>query len=195
MHPDDSRAIVRRFRELEAQIERLKRQIGNVVREGRVTEVDFERGLAEVQMDGLASRMIPFVQRAGSGVKDWDPPSAGERVVVLSPTGDPAKGLVMPGGWSDDNPAPDNRGGNRTIVVENDATIRAGGTITLEAGEEVRILVGETLIRLHEGGIEIAGEQIPITGARVEHNGLDIGATHKHRDVMPGTQPTGIPLP
>lgn len=140
MRNEDARAIMRAFRDLEAEVESLRRQVNNIVREGRVTDrIDYARGLAEVELDGgLVSRMVPWVQRAGT-VKDWDPPSPGERILMLSPTGDPARSLILPGGWTDDNAAPDNRGGARTITTEGDFTVRAGGLITLEAAGNVVI--------------------------------------------------------
>lgn len=141
MNEDDVRAIVRRFGEMEAQIERLNVKIANLVREGRVTdEIDYDTGLAEIEADGLPSRKIPWAQRAG-GVKDWDPPSPGERVVVFAPGGDVERAIAFPGGWTDENPAPDNKGGNRTIVAAGDVSITAGGKITLTAAT-VEIVAG-----------------------------------------------------
>ncbi|MBB4287669.1 phage baseplate assembly protein V [Roseospira goensis] len=132
------RAITRRFAELEAEVEDLRRRIGNMVREARVTGVDYDRAVATVDMDGLPSKAIPWVQRAGD-IRDWDPPTPGERVLVVSPTGDPGLGLILPGGWSTAFPQPHNRGGDRYIV--------AAGTITLISGD-TSLCVGPSGVRI-----------------------------------------------
>jgi len=119
------RAVARRFAELEAAVEDLNRRVANLMREGRITGVDYDRGVATVDMDGLPSREMPWVQRAGT-VKDWNPPSVGERVTVMSPTGDPGQGLILPGGWSDQNPAPHNKGGERVIQADGKIVLNVG---------------------------------------------------------------------
>jgi len=119
------RAVERRFAELEAAIEDLNRRVANLMREGRITSVDYDQGVATVDMDGLPSRAMPWVQRAGT-VKDWDPPSIGERVTVMSPSGDPGQGLILPGGWSDQNPAPHTKGGERVIQATSKIVLSVG---------------------------------------------------------------------
>jgi len=137
------RAVSRRFAELEAAIESLDRRVRNLVREGRITGVDYARGVATVDMDGLPSRDIPWVQRAGD-IKDWDPPTVGERVTVVSPTGDPAQGLITPGGWSDANPAPHDRGGERFIQAAHKIVLRVGETELILEPDKATLRVGAT---------------------------------------------------
>lgn len=140
MSPDDVQAIVGRFREVEARLELLERAMANLVREGRIAAADYEKALVEVEMDGLPSRQIPWVQRAGE-VSDWDPPSVGERVIVLSPNGDPARGLAMPGGWTDQFPAPDSKGGNRTITTKGEFKVSSDEGMTFDGkGKIVRFV-------------------------------------------------------
>ncbi|MBB4267353.1 phage baseplate assembly protein V [Roseospira visakhapatnamensis] len=183
------RAVERRFAELEAEIEDLRRRLANLLREGRVTDIDYDQGVATVEMDGLPSKKIPWVQRAGD-VRDWDPPTVGERVTVMSPTGDPGQGLITPGGWSIDHPAPHNKGGDRYI--------KTTGTIHLDADTAVMVLAAERVdikartIRLEAETVEIDGE-VPITGARLEHNGRAVGDDHQHTNVTPGPSLTGPP--
>lgn len=140
MSSDDVRAIVVRFRELEARLERAERLIANIMREGRVTKTDYPNGMIEVEMDGLASRMIPFAQRAGN-VSDWDPPTEGERVLVFSPGGDPARAIAMHGGWTENFPAPDDKGGNRTITTTGEFKVASSEGMTFDGrGKRVRFV-------------------------------------------------------
>ncbi len=183
------RAVERRFADLEAAVEDLRRRQANQMREGRITGVDYERGVATVEMDGLPSKEIPWVQRAGD-VKDWDPPSVGERVTVMSPTGDPGQGLITPGGWSNDHPAPHNKGGDRYV--------KTTGTIHLDADTSVMVLAAERVdiraktVRLEAETVEIEGK-VSITGDRLEHNGRNVGDDHQHTNVKPGPSMTGPP--
>lgn len=139
------RAVARRFAELEAAIEDLNRRLTNVVREGRVTDVDYAGAVATVDMDGLPSRQMPWIQRAGD-VKDWDPPTVGERVTVVSPTGDPALGMVFPGGWSNDNPAPHDRGGERFIRAAHKIVLTVGVSELVIEPEKMTMRVGEKTV-------------------------------------------------
>ncbi len=45
------------------------------------------------------------------------------------------------------------------------------------------------------GGIEItAGGEIKLNSSKLTHNGKNIGHDHKHKDVTPGSSPTGEPV-
>lgn len=119
------RLMHKRFQELEGQVESMKRRMNNVVREGQVTKLDAAKGLAEVEANGLPSMMVPWVQRAGSR-REWDPPAKGERVIMLSPTGDPGQGLILPGGYSDQFKQNHNKEGEyRSTSGEGDKNFRA----------------------------------------------------------------------
>lgn len=137
-----ARLVTSRFAEIEAAIERLNLRAENLVREARVTKVDPATGKAEVDMNGLPSDQLPWSQRAGA-IKDWNPPSEGERVMVLNPSGEPGLGIIMPGGYSDDNPQPHNKAGeyrqtngeSSTLVTKDKIVLSVGGSsLTIEAG-------------------------------------------------------------
>lgn len=157
------RAVARRFAELEAAIEDLNRRLANVVREGRVTSVDYAGAVATVDMDGLPSRQMPWIQRAGA-VKDWDPPTVGERVTVVSPTGDPALGLIFPGGWSLDNPAPHDKGGERFITAANKIVLTVGQSGLVIEPEKMTMRVGENTV------LEMLPDHMLLQADRIDRN-------------------------
>lgn len=128
-----AREVARRLAALEAENERLRLRLDNMIREGRVTKVDPQKARAEVDMNGLASDELPWAQRNGS-IRDWDPPAVGERVVVLSPTGDPGLGIVFPGGPSDQFPPPHDKGAEFFKTVGSASILMTGDKIVLKVG-------------------------------------------------------------
>lgn len=147
------------------RIEELERRHANFMRPGKVTEVDYAKGLIKVRVGDLDSQWVPWLERAGSGHTEWNPPSIGQQVHLFSPSGEPGQGWVMPGGYSSDNPQPHDKGGEKKIV----------------AGKF--IIVGELVINgpVHQSGGEITS------------NGHVIDDTHQHTNVLPGGGLSGPP--
>lgn len=160
------RKLGRRISALEAQLESVKRKQVNTIREGKVTKLHPETGEAEVDMFGLASSRVPWIERAGTQ-KSWDPPSIGERVVVFAPNGDLGRAMVLPGGYSDDNPQPHKKAGERFYTIGETSDLNTGSdrtiiakTIRLEAGESVTIIAGSSSIIMNDAGITLKGAVI-----------------------------------
>ncbi|MBX9873335.1 MAG: phage baseplate assembly protein V [Beijerinckiaceae bacterium] len=141
-----ARLVTKRFADLEAENERLKLRLDNLLREGRVESVDPETGTAEVDMNGLRSDKLSWSQRAGS-IRDWDPPSQGERVLVLNPSGDPGLGIIFPGGYSDAFPQPHRQAGEFFKQV--------GASSILMTGEKLVLTVGGSSFTLEAGVITL----------------------------------------
>lgn len=118
--------FVQRFAELE-------RKVSGMVRAGAVTDVDSKkhRVRLEVGRDGdgnvVKGPWIPYTQIAGA-LRVHTPPSVGQQMMAVSPSGDPAQAAAMPFTWSGANPAPSQ--------AANEHVVRFGGmTITLKNGE------------------------------------------------------------
>ncbi|CAM5398625.1 hypothetical protein AFEL58S_01999 [Afipia felis] len=105
--------------ELEKRIEQLDRRLNNMVREAKVTEIDAEKGLVKVEAHGLKSGWSPWLTPAGD-IMEWNPPTVGERVVFMSPTGEPGQGFLLHGGYSDQFKQPSTDKGERLIKVGDD---------------------------------------------------------------------------
>ncbi len=91
----------------------LLRLLHNLIRTGTVAEVDHgEPGerppRVRVQSGELLTTWLLWaVGRAGT-TRDWNPPTVGEQVIVFSPGGDLAGGIVMPAMYQLEHPAPSN---------------------------------------------------------------------------------------
>jgi len=88
---------------LEEVIDRLM----NVVRTGKVFAVDQEKMLVRVRSGGLETGWLRVLSERTGNIKKKSPLDTGETVVIFSPMGDTAQGIVLRGLNTADNPAPD----------------------------------------------------------------------------------------
>ena len=89
-----------------ANINELARALRNMVRTGFVVETDLNAGRCRVQTGGIYTDWLQWLtQRAGRS-RTWWAPSIGEQVLILAVGGELDTAFVLPGIFSDDNPAP-----------------------------------------------------------------------------------------
>lgn len=172
--------LFRRIATVERRINDTERRIRNMFREGKVDTVN-EDGTVIVQMDGeLKSKPVPWLTRAGD-INDWSPPSKGERVLLISPSGELGQGLCLVGGYSEDFAQPhDKLGEHKRVVGETSDTTT----------ENSRTIVAENI--LLTGNVTIEGD-LKSSGGVFEHEGKNVGHDHKHKDVKSGPDKTGEP--
>lgn len=136
--------LARIILDLERRIEQLDRRVNNTVREARVIEVDPAKGLVKVEAHGLKSGWAPWTERAGA-IRTWTPPAVGERVLLVSPTGEPGQGIVFAGGYSDQFKAPSENKDEHVLEV---------GDLKVTHNKE------KTIIALKDGGKFVATKKI-----------------------------------
>ena len=176
-------------------IAELRRRLDNLIRLGTIAEVDHQAARVRVQSGNIFTNWLPWLPLRAGASKEWDPPTVGEQVVLISPAGELAIALALPGVFSDSNPPPTNeehvhhRAYPDGAVIEYNhqahtlkATLPGGGKAEVTAPGGIT-LKGPTKI---EGKLEIQG-------LTVTHNGVNIGATHLHPGVFPGPSVTGTP--
>jgi phage baseplate assembly protein V len=102
----------------QAEAERIQ---GNMIRVGRVTEVDAANGLAKLTVGGLETDWLPWgVHRAG-GTRTASAPTVGEQRLLFSPYGDMAQGVIGQAIYQDDHPTPAATG-DQEVTVFPDGT-------------------------------------------------------------------------
>lgn len=168
---------------MQGQIAELQRRQNNVVRYGRVIDVDPSKGLVKLDIgdDGssLETAWVKWAERAGAR-KTWNPPSVGEVMTLMSPAGEISENsIAMQGGFTDENPPPSSDGDAQAFTLGPLSITVKGSGVTLQLG-------GITL--------EIGAAGIAITGGEITHDGTDIGVTHKHDGITPGPAETGTPV-
>ncbi|WP_342323506.1 phage baseplate assembly protein V [Kosakonia sp. BYX6] len=106
-----------------ANINELARAIRNMVRTGVVVEIDLNAGRCRVQTGGMVTDWLQWLtQRAGRS-RTWWAPSIGEQVLILAVGGELDTAFVLPGIYSDDNPAPSASGDAWHVAFPDGAVI------------------------------------------------------------------------
>ena len=133
-------------------ISELHRRQSNMIRAGRVVEVDAAAGTVRIDVgsDGepLVTPPIRWPERAGAR-RSWNPPTLGEDMTVFSPCGEiGAASMAAFGGFTDATTAPTDRG---------DAAVFAFGEVTLTIeGDSVRVQAPRVVVDAE--AVELGGE-------------------------------------
>lgn len=151
------------MKELEILVQRmaeLERKISGMIRQGVVTDVDPAKQLFRMEVgrdsDGkpVKGPWIPYAQQAGA-LKIHTPPSVGQQMMAVSPSGDPQQAVGVPYTWSNQNVSPS------------------------QSGSENVVTFGSVTIKLVAGGIEITGGTIKHDGKNIgsnhTHDGVEPG--------------------
>jgi phage baseplate assembly protein gpV len=190
---------MRELVELASRVADLERRFSGVMRHGTVEEVDPAKQIVRLKFgegeDGpFLSPWVPYAQIAGA-LKVHTPPTKGQQMSTIAPTGDWAQAVALPMHWSNQNPSPSSNGdenvltyGNVRATIKDDLCRVVVGGCTLEiTGAHVKITIGGVT---HT----ISGSGIKTEGGRIEHEDKNIGKDHKHKDVEPGNGQTGVPV-
>lgn len=183
----------------------LARLLENLIRFGTIAEVDEAAARVKVTTGKLTTAWLPWIAPRAGADREWNPPTEGEQVILLSPSGQLANGVAITGLFSDLIPANGDRPGlhRRTYrdgaVIEYDsinhhlrAILPAAGTTELESLGGISIKGPIT----HQGDYTQTGNQ-NITGTcTVSEDVIADGVSlvnHTHVGVMPGSGQTGKP--
>ncbi len=87
-------------------LQEIARAIRNLIRTGIVTDVDHKEGLCRVQTGGIQTTWLNWLTTRAGRSRTWWAPSVGEQVLVLAIGGELDTAFVLPGIFSEANPAP-----------------------------------------------------------------------------------------
>lgn len=79
----------------------LARLIENIVRFGTVAEVQMQPPRVKVSSGNITTTWLPWLNLRAGADREWDPPTIGEQVVLLSPSGNLTQGVALTGLFSD----------------------------------------------------------------------------------------------
>lgn len=173
-------ALVETLQAIVTDVSMLKSAFSRSMKVGPVEEIDAEKGYRLNLGAGPDGKpfLSPWYPHPETG-KTSIPLAKGQIVGVVNPNGDPRQGFIVPGGYSDGNPSPNQdmeanvfSAGGVTVTVKN-------GSLTIKAG-------GVTFVLSPDG--------LSTTGGRITHDEKDIGSTHKHGGIFPGNSPTDVPI-
>jgi phage baseplate assembly protein V len=151
---------------LNYNVAELIRRLSNVLREGKIEEADYEAAKVKVRFsDDLVSGWLRWISGRALEEVVWDAPEVGEQVLVLSPNGDLASGIVLPGLFSDAGLAPSanpdiTRREHKDGAIEQYDRAAHRKTIELPDDGELLITIGSTIITAKNGSVEIDAASI-----------------------------------
>ncbi|RRO13955.1 phage baseplate assembly protein V [Pectobacterium aquaticum] len=90
----------------QATLTEIQRLLRNLIRVGVVTHVNTADALCRVQTGEMTTGWLNWLTRRAGRSSDWWAPSIGEQVLILSIGGELDTAFVLPGIYSDNNPAP-----------------------------------------------------------------------------------------
>lgn len=191
----------------------LQRLLANMIRVGTIAALDEAKARVKVRAAGLTTDWLPWgTGRAGS-TRTVSMPSVGEQVVVFSPYGDTAQGVVGFSLYQDAHPSPSNTKDKETTIYPDGSTVEydsASNTLTVTVAGSGNVVVNcknatvnaETKVQVNTPEAEFSGHVtikngLAIEGGTVTHDGKNISKTHTHvgsPSAPSGPQtPTGAP--
>lgn len=183
---------MREIVELASKVADLERRFSGMMRHGTVKEVDTAKQTVRIKlgvnpdMSDFLSPWIPYGQTAGA-MKFHNPPSVGQQMTMMSPSGDWMQAVAVPMHWSDDFTSPSD---------ETDEHLMTFGSATVHLkGNSLLIKVGDSEILIEGAKITLTTDLVQVTGDELKHNAKNVGDDHKHQDVEPGGGLTGVPIP
>lgn len=125
-------------------ISELNRQVANMVRVGKVIELDEANARVKVSVAGLTTDWLPWSAARAGRTRQWSPPQPDEQVVIASPYGDMGQAVVIGSLLSDDNPAPAASKDQETTIYPDGSTVdynSATNTLTLTVSGAGNVII------------------------------------------------------
>lgn len=191
------------------QLSEILRLLRNLIRIGTVSAINLDDGLCRVDTGNNTTDWLHWLSARAGRTRSWNAPSVGEQVLVFCLGGELDTGFVLPGVFSDDNPAPSTSadalhwsfpdgavieyepetGALKATGIQT-ATIQAAVKILLDSPEvECTKLLKTATLEVTQGGT-MKGD-ITHSGGGLSSNGKVLH-THQHKGDSGGT--TGAPL-
>lgn len=181
--------------EVANEIAELKRRLDNILRKGKIEEADYALARVRVKSGDIVTDWLPwFTQRAGLDISWW-PPTKGEQVMILSPSGDLAQGAVLPALFQSVHPACGDRStvsrhtykDGAVIEYDEEAHLLYGyipGYALLECDRDIEAVAGQHIkVTAKEGNIDVTADKGQIT-IRAKTDNINVVAEKGNIDLI-----------
>lgn len=174
----------------------IERRLENIIRIANISDVDLsdpKNPQCRCTVGEITTNWLSIGHTRMGVVKDWNPPSVGEQVVLLSPSGDLSQAVIIASLSSTANPSPD------TDPKKPKRTYPDGAVIEYdyEAHKLTASLpTGATFELTSDGGLKIKGDIDLDGGINTTKDVVIKGVSflgHVHAGVLPGLASTAIP--
>ncbi|WP_137936105.1 phage baseplate assembly protein V [Chitinivorax sp. B] len=102
----------------------LARRLESLIRFGTILAIQPQPPRVRVQSGGLHSTWLPWLTLRAGSTRTWSPPTVGEQCLLLSPSGEPAAGVVLLGLYAEPHPSPSNSLDEQVCAFPDGAVIR-----------------------------------------------------------------------
>lgn len=179
----------------------LPAEFEEMLRFGVVRSVDLETGRVVVAVGDIETDDIRWLERRAGDTRTWSPPSVGEQVVLLAPSGEIAGAIAIGGVSQTAFPYPGNS--LRELIEFADGAVLAydpeAHRLDVDLPDGATIVVkstGGVSIDASNGGVSITGD-VTVEG-KITASGDVVGAgisleQHMHTGVTAGGGLTGAP--
>lgn len=191
--------IIERLAALEEELEDLRRRAEGHNRIGTIVSVDPAAGVCQVSHGELTSPLVKYFSLAAGGVSETRHPSAGEQCLLINYGGGDgsAQAMALTGLPSAAFPPVSDRAELHRRVYPDGAEQsydHAAHALDWKSGPAyVKATRDLVEIGLGSAGLRFTPAGASFFGPRVDHNGVNIGQDHKHKDVQSGPGTTGVP--
>lgn len=191
------------------QLSEILRLLRNLIRIGTVSAVKLDDGLCRVDTGNNTTGWLHWLTARAGKTRSWNAPSVGEQVLVLCLGGELDTGFVLPGIFSDDNPAPSASADalhwsfpDGAVIEYEPATgaLMASGIQTATITAAVQVLLDTPLVECTQ---LLRTAQLDVTDGgkmkgNVTHTGGNLSSNGKvlHTHIHPGDSGgnTGAPI-
>lgn len=152
----------------------LSQRLENLIRFGTVIAVDHAARRCRVKSGNIETQWIKFNAGRAGNTRTWNPPTIGEQVTILSPSGELANGIAVPSIYSDAHDAPSNSPDLHIVEYPDGAVISYNHqTHALTAtGIATANIQASTSITLDTPIVNITGK-LDVTDLVTYHNGMN----------------------
>eukprot|EP01022_Parablepharisma_sp_SALTPOND_P026547 TRINITY_DN64377_c0_g1_i1.p2 TRINITY_DN64377_c0_g1~~TRINITY_DN64377_c0_g1_i1.p2 ORF type:complete len:337 (-),score=39.37 TRINITY_DN64377_c0_g1_i1:1793-2803(-) len=163
------------YADLSRAIADISRRLENTLRIGKICEADYGKARVRVESGEVTTGWLPWITtRAGHDISWWAP-ELGEQVMVLSPGGDLAQGVVLPAIYQTASPACADRPTLGRHIYEDGAIIEydkaahrlygyVPGSALLECDHDIEAIAGHDIFANSlEGNIDVVADQGQVT--------------------------------
>lgn len=128
----------------------LARLIENLIRLGTIAQVDTgSPPRVRVKAGGITTDWLPWLERRAGTTRTWSPPTVGEQVVLLCPSGEPRNGVILTGVPTDANDVPSHSAAEMVTLYPDGALTRynhASGALQVTGVKTVLLQASQELV-------------------------------------------------
>jgi phage baseplate assembly protein V len=144
--------------DLLAEVSELSRRLANVLRYGRIAEVDLDQALVRVESGDIRTDWLPFFATGAGKARSWQPPLVGEQCMILAPGGDLALGCALRGLYSDTYDQPSRLAELFTTQTSDGFSMSydaSSHTLSLSRKDGLRVEIKATAISFEADKVEV----------------------------------------